>query len=203
VKRVLATLHAHSVSERRNRRLAELLAEALPQGARCLDVGAGDGAVAAELVARRPDLHLEGIDVMVREGARIPVRLFDGREIPLPDAGTDAVILVDVLHHTDDPGVLLAEARRVARRAVVIKDHLCDSRLDWATLAAMDWLRNAPVGVRLPYNYQSSEGWQRLFARAGLEPDLWRTDLSLYAWPLRPLFDRKLHFVARLVPRTP
>lgn len=201
MKRLVTRIHDAVVSSRRTQRLAALLAEALPQGARCLDVGAGDGAVAALLAGLRPDLRIEGIDVMVREDARIPVRPYDGRTLPLADGATDVVVFVDVLHHTDDPAAMLAEARRVARRAVVIKDHLCDSRLDRATLAGMDWLSNAPLGIHLPYNYLSSAGWERLFARVDLQPDLWRTDLGLYGWPLHVFFDRRLHFLARLVPK--
>jgi SAM-dependent methyltransferase len=203
MKRLLAALHGRAVFGRRTRRLAGLLAEALPEGAHCLDVGAGDGTIDARLAELRPDLRIEGIDVMVREGSRIPVRPYDGRTLPLADEAVDVVIFVDVLHHTDDPAALLAEARRVARRAIVIKDHLCDSRLDRATLAAMDWVGNAPHGVRLPYRYLSSAGWEQLFARLDLRPELWRTDLALYGWPLRACFDRRLHFLARLVPGAP
>ena len=52
-------------------------------------------------------------------------------------------MLVDVLHHTDDPGILLSEARRVTRRAVVLKDHTRDY-MAGATLRLMDWGANAP-----------------------------------------------------------
>ena len=59
--------------------------------------------------------------------------------LPCADAGADVVLFVDVLHHTSDPLPLLAEARRVARQAIVIKDHLCDGWLADPTLRLMDW----------------------------------------------------------------
>ena len=66
---------------------------------------------------QRPDLEITGVDVLVRPKNHIPVQLFDGRQLPFPDQSFDAVMFVDVLHHTDDPSVLLREAKRVARKA--------------------------------------------------------------------------------------
>jgi ubiquinone/menaquinone biosynthesis C-methylase UbiE len=39
----------------------------------------------------------------------------DAQALPLADASADAVMLVSMLHHTDDPARALAEARRVLR----------------------------------------------------------------------------------------
>ena len=38
----------------------------MPRDAHVLDVGTGDGLIAAALAERRPDLRIEGIDVLVR-----------------------------------------------------------------------------------------------------------------------------------------
>jgi 2-polyprenyl-3-methyl-5-hydroxy-6-metoxy-1,4-benzoquinol methylase len=43
------------------------------------------------------------------------------RVLSYTKASFDVVMFVDVLHHTKDPMVLLREARRVARRAIVVK----------------------------------------------------------------------------------
>jgi SAM-dependent methyltransferase len=165
-----------------------------------LDVGCGDGLLDAAIAAARPDVHITGIDVLVRPGARVPVRRFDGRTIPLADAGVDVVMLVDVLHHTDDPMALLREARRVARRAILIKDHTLDGALAGATLRLMDRVGNAHHGVVLPYNYWPRARWLAAFAELGLGVAAWRDRLGLYAPPASLLFERRLHFVARLDP---
>ncbi len=104
----------------------------------------------------------------------------------------------DVLHHTDDPSILLAEARRVAKSSVVLKDHYCDGILARETLSFMDWVGNAPHGVVLPYNYLSAREWSDVFSRVHLHADEAVDRLGLYAWPFSLLFDRRLHFVARL-----
>ena len=76
-----------------------------------LDLGCGDGQIAAGVQALRPELTLRGADVLVRPKTRIEVDLFDGATLPYSDRSFDAVMIVDVLHHTDDPARILREAR--------------------------------------------------------------------------------------------
>ena len=195
---VIGTLHGRLVFGRRTRVLAEHLAQVLPEAGRVLDVGCGDGTIDRLVMDLRPGLQIEGIDILVRPVTHIPVTLFDGDHIPFPDNSFDAVVFVDVLHHTNDPAALLAEARRVARRCIVIKDHLAEGLLAWTTLRFMDWVGNAPHGVVLPYNYWRESQWQTAFSDTGLSVEEWRSRIGLYPWPASMVFDRRLHFVARL-----
>ena len=198
---VLATLHEQGIHPRRVRVLADHLASLMPAGARVLDVGCGDGQLAHRLAQVRPDLSLSGLDVMVRPNAAIEVTPFDGSTIPLPDHFVDVVMFVDVLHHTHHPLVLLREAARVARQAVVLKDHLDEGFLSTPTLRLMDWVGNARHGVSLPYSYWSRDEWNSAFMATGLAIDAWRERLSLYPSPASLVFDRSLHFIARLIAR--
>lgn len=195
---ILERLHGGYVHKRRVTVLSKELSSLFPRDARVLDVGCGDGELAAELRARRPDIQVEGIDVLVRQGCAIPVRAFDGTHIPYGDACIDVVLLVDVLHHTEDPAVLLRESARVARSVIVIKDHLREGVAAGLTLRVMDWVGNARHGVRLPYNYWARAQWNRAFRELGLKVRLWRSSLHLYPKPATWLFDRSLHFVAVL-----
>jgi len=195
---VLDLLHVRFVGDRRVATLARQIAELLPPGASVLDVGCGPGTLTSRVAGLRPDCTFRGIDVMVRPESVIPVDLFDGVRIPMADASVDAVMFVDVLHHTDDPNVLLKEARRVARRCVIIKDHRRDGLLAGPTLRVMDWVGNAHHGVRLPYNYLSEREWRGAFAAAGLTPDVWRQRLGIHSALLDPVVGRGLHFLARL-----
>ena len=131
-------IHGSFVHGRRVQRLAQRLAGLIPARATVLDVGCGDGKLSRLLADMRPDVDVAGIDVLVRGGAHIPVAAFDGRTIPQTDQSVDVVLFIDVLHHTDDPTVLLREARRVARRAIVLKDHTADGFLSRPTLRFMD-----------------------------------------------------------------
>jgi SAM-dependent methyltransferase len=198
---LLDPLHRGYVHGRRVRVLLSHLAPLLPPHGTVLDVGAGDGHVARALMDARPDVQIEGIDPLVRPDTQIPVREFDGTTIPYPDGSYDAVLFIDVLHHATDQIALLREARRVARQAVIIKDHLCDGFLARPTLRFMDAVGNRRHGVALPYSYWSSGEWQRAFAAVGLKPEVEIRQLGLYPFPASLLFDRGLHFVARLRPR--
>jgi SAM-dependent methyltransferase len=197
---ILERLHARSVFPRRVKRIASIIAPMIPPRAAVLDVGCGDGQVAAQILARRPDVSITGLDILERPATAIPVRLFDGLSMPVADKSHDVVLFVDVLHHTDDPRVLLREARRVAREAVIIKDHFRDGLLAGATLRFMDWVGNARHGVRLPFNYWRRDEWVEAWEQTSLDPTLITARIDLYPAPASWLFDRSLHFVAKLRP---
>lgn len=199
---LIDSVHGKHVFERRIRVLSEHLAGIIPAGAgSVLDVGCGSGDLAWLLTQRRPELTLTGIDVLVRPDTKISIKEFDGKTIPYADKSVDYVTFVDVLHHTENPVVLLKEAARVARKAVVLKDHLRQGFLAGPTLRFMDWVGNARYGVVLPYNYLSPAEWEQSYAAAGLVKSEERIDLGLYRWWFSWAFGRKLHMVIRLTPR--
>jgi len=195
---VLERIHGDYVLQRRVNRLAGLMAKLLPWEASVLDVGCGDGLVARAVMDQRPDVMVRGIDVLVREQTHIPVEPFNGREIPAESGSYDIVMFIDVLHHVENPLVLLTEAVRVARQGLLIKDHTKNGLLASPTLRFMDWVGNARHGVALPYNYWPRKKWHEAIESLGLAIAEWRSDLGLYPWPASWLFDRSLHFIARL-----
>lgn len=201
-KGALNKVHDTLIFNRRVEVLARALAAAIPTGGTVLDLGCGDGQVAVGLMAQRPDLKVEGVDVLKRPVTHIPVTLYDGATLPFADGSFDYVTIVDVLHHTDDPGAVLAEAARVARRGVVVKDHLREGLLAGPTLRLMDWVGNRGHDVRLPYNYLDSAQWAQAFGRAGLAQARWTQRVELYGPPLSWWFERRLHFVG-LYEKTP
>lgn len=196
--RLLGSIHGRLVHSRRARVIADALAPWLPAEGLVIDVGCGDGAVAANLLARRTGLRIEGYDVMGREDAAIPIHAFDGRRLPLADRSVDAVMLVDVLHHCESPGDMLKEALRVSRGAVVVKDHRLGHPGARALLTAMDWIGNRPHGVVLAYNYWDEQQWRAAWRALGLHPSRYRSRLGLYPFPFSILFDSGLHFAALL-----
>jgi SAM-dependent methyltransferase len=190
--------HRKLVFGRRVRVLAEMLSAQIPERASVLDVGCGDGTIASLIIQQRPDISIEGVELAVREVCRIRCTAFDGTKLPFADGAFDGCLFVDVLHHTDHATILLREAARVSRSFVLIKDHLCESALDNATLRFMDWIGNRPHGVRLPYNYQSRRAWTQSFADCGLAESTWTTRVPLYPAALSVVAGRELHFVALL-----
>jgi hypothetical protein len=107
-------------------------------------------------------------------------------------------MFADVLHHTEDPMVLLREARRVSRAFIVIKDHEREGVLSETRLRLMDWVGNARFGVSLPYNYWPRSRWIEAWKELGLLAERVERDLSLYPCPFDCVFGASLHFIARL-----
>ncbi len=197
-QRLHSKAHDKAVFGRRIEVLTRTLADFIPANARVLDIGCGSGTLARRIMALRPDIGIEGIDVLVRPGTEIPVTEFDGDTIPWGDNHFDIALFVDVLHHTEAPARLLAEAKRVSRGGIVIKDHFREGVLADATLRFMDWVGNAQHGVVLPYNYLSDPEWRSIWSRLGLRVERLTDKVGLYPAPFSWLFDRRLHFVARL-----
>ena len=203
MKNPLDVVHGALIHTRRVRVLGETIAALVPAGSSVLDVGCGDGRLARVMLDRAPSLEIRGLDPLVRPDALIPVEAFDGVRIPRSDRSVDFVMFVDVLHHTEDPAVLLREAARVARRGVLLKDHLRDGLLAGPTLRLMDWIGNARHGVVLPYNYWRHAQWHDAFRDCGLTVTFWKRQLNLYPRVLNAFFGRSLHFVARLEHSSP
>jgi len=194
---MFGAIHNLVVRKRRAQKLADLCSELLPESGRLLEVGCGLGELAHKVSLARPGLELHGIDVLVREQTQFPVQEFDGSHIPHDADSFDAVLFVDVLHHTEDPMLLLREARRVSRRFIVIKDHLLEGLGAGPTLRFMDWVGNARYGVALPYNYWPRDRWLSAFAELDLVIEQWHRP-KLYPWLPGLVFDRSLHFITLL-----
>ena len=128
----------------------------------------------------------------------IQVQQYDGEHIPYEDSSIDTVIIIDVLHHTDNPGKLLSESARVAKRQVIIKDHTKTGLLSVIKLRMMDYVGNRHYGVRLPYNYLTKDEWSRLFQENNLIINNYNVSLNLYKGIFHVIFDKGLHFIADL-----
>lgn len=196
--RLVGKLHGRLVFGRRVAVLARVLAQHLRPSQSVLDIGCGDGSIAAVLQQQVSGLEIRGVETHLRPECKIRCQPYDGSSLPFPDSTVDVCLLVDVLHHTADVASLLKEATRVSRSNVLIKDHLDENLLDHLTLKLMDWVGNRAHGVRLTYNYQSREAWDRHFAALGLTKLSWQEDVPLYPPPVSWIAGRRLHFVALL-----
>src|SRR5258707_7279451 len=69
----IARSHRALVFGRRARVLANALAPLIPTEARnVLDIGCGDGTIASLIAERRPELDVEGAEVIARPTCRVP-----------------------------------------------------------------------------------------------------------------------------------
>lgn len=132
-----------------------LLWEALgsPVAGNIVEVGAGTGLVAAELLAFAPELTVVAVDVEpmmfewmmerrpeVAQGRMVPL-LADEIHIPLPDASFDGVYTVSLHHELHEPLASCKEALRILRPG--------------APMLVVDWdarhmAKGPPLDIRVP-----------------------------------------------------
>jgi SAM-dependent methyltransferase len=198
--KLTGAVHRRFAHSRRVRVLAESIRDLGITPGRWLDIGCGDGRLAQAVMELVPGVDILGVDVKPRPDAVIPVNRTDGQSLDFPDNAFSGAILVDVLHHGDDPAAMLAEAARISRRSIIIKDHLCANLVDRCVLSFMDWFGNAPSGVDCPRRYLSLPQWDALFRETELNLEVMRIKLGLYPVTFRLLFERNMHFIARLAP---
>jgi ubiquinone/menaquinone biosynthesis C-methylase UbiE len=106
----------------REQALLRQFAPYLPAAAVVADVGAGSCKL-TELLSRQTDLQVMPFDVVDHNMTKLPLALFDGKQLPLKDKEVGISLLVFVLHHAEQPIELFNELKRVsAKRLIVIED---------------------------------------------------------------------------------
>jgi ubiquinone/menaquinone biosynthesis C-methylase UbiE len=91
-----------------------------------LEVGIGEGEIAARVAARYPGASVTGLDLPDDQlashwSSRGVVAVFgDIAHLPFPDDAFDLVLAIEVLEHVPSPDDALAELRRVARSDVLL-----------------------------------------------------------------------------------
>ena len=96
--------------------IEKILKNAVPAGAKILEIGAGTGWQARELASRGYEVSAIDIPTSNHGQARIwPIIDYDGRLIPFPDKSFDIVYSSNVLEHVEDIKTLNNEIVRVLR----------------------------------------------------------------------------------------
>ena len=136
-------------------------------GERVLDLGAGEGHVAAVLGRRR----VCAVDVGPFRRAAVPYTVYDGRRLPFGDAVFDTTLLLLTLHHCDEAAAVLDEAVRVTRRRLVVTESVYRNARDLFWLRTLDGRVNRlrhDGRMPVPLAFKTPEGWEALFASRGL-----------------------------------
>jgi SAM-dependent methyltransferase len=138
-------------------------------GRRVLDMGSGEGWVAAALA--RHDVWTCGADVGPFALTAVPYVVYDGRRLPFADRAFDTTLLLLTLHHCAKPEAVLDEAIRVTRTRLVVTESVHRNRLDrfWLDLLDAPFNRLRHEGrMPLPLAFRRAEAWETLFASRGL-----------------------------------
>lgn len=139
-------------------------------GRRVLDLGAGEGYVAATLRAET-DAWVTAVDVGPFRRAQGPYLVYDGRRLPFADATFDTTLVLLTFHHCATPEAVLDEAVRVTRRRLVVTESVYRNRRDRFWLDLLDGRLNAwrHDGQMAPARHvRPAEQWTTLFETRGL-----------------------------------
>src|SRR3989344_4738516 len=134
-----------------------------------LDVGCGNGRISKILMKENPNLYIKGIDVFNIENSQISYKIFDGKKIPYKKKSFDTIILIDVLHHTENIEELIKECIKVSKKYIIIKDHYYKNLIDYLILKIYDYIGNKPYNINLPYNFKKIGYWKKLIRNNNLE----------------------------------
>lgn len=197
---ILRRLHAPIYGWRVQGILQEIMPH-LCSGDRILDVGCGRGIIGHAIMNSPfcpPQLEITGLERERRGRELTPVKYYDGRRIPYADDDFDVVLLVDVLHHEDNPHRLIRECARVAQRVLIIKDHKKDGFFAQQRIALLDWASNMPYGVRCLFRYNTGGDWRSWYERHGLIVEREMNGMKLYPMLLDFFFGGNIQYLAVL-----
>lgn len=139
-------------------------------GRRVLDLGGGEGYVAAAL-RRRTSAWVCAVDIGPFRRSAVPFVSYDGARLPFSAGAFDSVLLLLTLHHCADPERVLDEAVRVTRHRLIVTESVFRNRLDRFWLECLDGRLNRcrhGGAMPVPLAFRSPAGWQALFASRGL-----------------------------------
>lgn len=144
---------------------------------RLLDIGTGPGSLA--LLLRQSGFQTTTLDVQdMSLTDEIRPRLYDGDRLPFADDTFDVALILTVLHHARAPEQIILEAKRVARRIVIIED-VYDNILQRYLTYCADSLFNLDFSAH-PHSNKRDGEWRKLFAALGLKLRDARCDRFLY-----------------------
>jgi SAM-dependent methyltransferase len=141
---------------------------ALEPGWSILDIGCGGGWVLGELAGEH---EVMGVDIVDLREVELPrFSLYDGLKVPVEDNAFDVALLTFVLHHVpnDRKAALVAEARRVARRRVVVLEDTPRTPLDSLACWMHGHFHRRRIGSDASFGFYSQRKWEEFFASEGL-----------------------------------
>lgn len=130
------------------------LAQLVPEGARVLDLGCGDGAMLAHLQATRGcsgyGVEIDDANVLacVQRGVNVIQLNLDEGLAMFDDASFDVVLQIDTLQHLRNAEVMLRETARVGRIGIVAFPNFGHWPNRFSVLQG-----RMPVTKRLPYQW--------------------------------------------------
>lgn len=138
-----------------------------------LDIGAGGG-WPGELISKEKGISMQLLDVEDFNRSKLPLTLYDGKNIPFSDNSFDSSLLIFVLHHCKDQLSVLQETIRVTKKRIIVYEDTYTSSFGRTFACINDFIANSPffltnpLKMNMPYSYREVQDWERVFQELGL-----------------------------------
>ncbi len=145
-----------------------------------LDLGGGSGEIASHVATLGHNVTVADVrDWRSYQHRHLPFITITNNHISLPDHSFDNVLILMVLHHSEDPKPLIIEAFRVAKQRVIIIESVTNTLTAYHYGCLIDWFYNHIIHyeedldkkVPVPCNFLPATGWEQLvWTINGLSP---------------------------------
>lgn len=153
--------------------MVKKIGEFIAKGERVLDIGAGGGWIGKRL-SDSLGAKVTLLDVADMNRTNLPLKVYDGKHMPFPDASFDNCLLLFILHHCEDPLQVLTEAVRVSRKRLIIFEDTFHNPFEKFFCGLHDWVANSPFFLanpfcmNMPFHYRSVLEWEDAFKKLSL-----------------------------------
>ena len=145
--------------------LAKTVSPYLSKDEHILDIGPASCTVTETLIKQGLKVFPLDVENYSIVDAVLPT-IYDGYKMPFKDNQFDTSLILFVLHHTPDPVKVLAEAKRVSKKIIILED-IVTSPAHKSLTAALDSLMNLEFYDQ-PHTNKSDEEWRSIFGKLNL-----------------------------------
>lgn len=142
-----------------------------------IDYGAGDGQV-TQLLQDKARLDIEGVDVRDFHASTttVPIKVFDGHHVAVPDGYYEAGLMTNVAHHEKDNEKIIEELTRIIHHRLVVIETVPtgstpeEVQKDLGRTFLNDALWNRyfqNANIPVPGTYETLSGWIFRFQKHG------------------------------------
>lgn len=178
----------YKLQKKRAKKLVHLLGRFIKKGDNVLDLGMGDGLIAKQLQLNH-DIKIMGLDVEDYNTTDIPLVINNSKRLPFRDRQFDVVLIISVLHHADNFTSLLAEAKRICKRCIIILEDVYSNIIERMAIILTDALSNFLNPMNMPFNFRREREWLSIFNTLNLKLlSKHQQEIPWFDWFQRVLF---------------
>jgi len=141
----------------------------IKEDSKILDLGCGSGIIGKNFQKYFKG-DLIGVDIKDQRTVNIPFQIYNGISLPFSENCFDVVLINYVLHHCQNPSIIIEEAKRVAKDKIIIFEDLAEGTLAKLICKihgiSFDFLfqKNKETG-----NFKKGNEWGKIFENSGLK----------------------------------